>query len=103
MNLRMYFRIVNAVNMLMEDDMEFLARNISLFEKQEDNHLNQNNHTQALFAVGAMCMITTVWKSGEYTFTSFGKILDASTISFADDTKYPNRKEVITSCIENNL
>ena len=103
MDLRIYFRVVNAVNMLMEDDMEFLARNISLFEKQDDNHLKQNNHTQALFTVGAMRIITDVRKAGEYSFTSFGKILDASTISFADDAKYPNRKEVIASCIRSSL
>ena len=44
MDLSLYFRVVNAINMLVEDDMEFLAENITLFERPEDNHLKQNNH-----------------------------------------------------------
>lgn len=103
MDLSLYFRVVNVINMLVEDDIEFLAENITLFERPEDNHLKQNNHTQALFAVGAMRMITTVWKGGDYAFTSFGKVLDASTISFTNDAKYPNRKEVIASYFQDEL
>ena len=65
--------------------------------------MKQNNHTQALFTVGAMRMITTVCKGGDYAFTAFGKVLDASTISFTNDAKYPNRKEDIASCFLDEL
>lgn len=99
-DLQLYFRVVHAVNMLMEDDMEFLAEHISLLEEPKENHLSSNNHTQALFTVGAMSIINTVWNGGEYAFTSFGKILDVSAVSFADVAKYPRRKDVIDFCLK---
>ena len=100
MDLQLYFRIVNAINVLMEDDIEFLAENIHSIKVPAENHFESNRHTQALFTVGAMKIITTVWENGDYAFTPFAKLIDVSTINFPNDARYPNRKEVIVSCLE---
>ncbi len=42
-----------------------------------------------------MRIIDTIWKNGEYAFTPFGRLLDASTVSFDADARYPNPRKVI--------
>ena len=98
-DLLLYFRICNAVNRLMEDDLAFLSEHIGILGDEENNHLVPNYHTQALCTIGAMRVIVKMKHNGDHAFTPFGKILDACTISFSCDDKYPNRKAVIKACL----
>lgn len=98
--LPLYFRVCNAINTLTEDDFYFLSNNVYYLDKPEENNFNTNYHIQKLFSIGAMRIITTIYNAGQYEFTYFAKILDASSINFANDTKYPNRKKIIQEAME---
>ena len=92
---KLYFKISDAINVISEDDLKFLADNVKLIEIPEENHFKSNYSTQKLFTIGAMRTINTAWKHGEYAFTPFGKLLDICAVSFDDNAKYPNRKKEI--------
>lgn len=93
--LPVYFRICAAINTVMEEDLQFLADNIDVIDDAKVNHFESNQHTQMLFAIGAMRIITTAWKNGDYAFSPFARLMDACTISFDDDTRYPNPRKVV--------
>lgn len=93
--LALYFRICNAINVVMEDDLQFLSDNVGAMENVENNHFTANIHTQKLFSVSAMRTITTAWEAGDYAFTSFAKLIDICTVNFENDARYPNPRRII--------
>ena len=92
LNLELYFRICNAIDISLEEDLKFLAENIP---KNYEKNFTQNYFTQKLYAAGLMDVVTYVRDNGKHHFNPLAKLIDVCSISFSNDTKYPNPKRTI--------
>ena len=95
LSLPLYFRVCDAINAVMEDDLQYLADHIMAIDDMDANHFEANIHTQKLFSVAAMRNITVIQENGDYAFTPFARVLDACTVSFCDDARYPNPRKIV--------
>ncbi len=95
LSLPLYFRVCDAINAVMEDDLQYLADHIRAIDDMDANHFEANIHTQKLFSVAAMRTITVIQANGDYAFTPFARVLDVCTVSFRDDVRYPNPRIII--------
>lgn len=95
LSLPLYFRVCDAINAVMEDDLQFLSDNVGAMKNVKTNHFTANIHTQKLFSVSAMRTITTAWEAGDYAFTPFAKLIDICTVNFDNDARYPNPRRII--------
>lgn len=88
-----YFRICNAVNNSLQEDLEFLQMNFS-----EENELPYSDEVQGLINQGLMEKEGPQWQSFDeqseaskpYKFTLLAKYVDKYALSNSDFERYPD-------------
>lgn len=93
LELELYFRICNAIDMSVEEDLRFLADNIP---KNYNKPFAQNYYTQKLYAAGLMNFISGLSAHAQHKFNNLAELVDVCAVNFGNDTKYPNPKQTIS-------